>query len=120
AKISITEIKTNIRRVTNTNSSGNYEFPNLAPGVYRVDIEQNGFKKTTTPSVNVPINSAVRVDAALEPGQAQKTVTVTAKTALLQTKHTNIDNKLESKQVTNLPLANNHNFQNLLNLVPDT
>ena len=120
AKVAITEVKTNIRRVTNTNSSGNYEFPNLPPGEYRVDIEQSGFKKATTPSVNVPINSAVRVDAALEPGQAQETITVTAEAALLQTERADVGSKLESKQVTDLPLANNHNFQNLLNLVPGT
>jgi Carboxypeptidase regulatory-like domain/TonB dependent receptor len=120
AKVSITEITTNIRRVANTNASGNYEFPNLPPGQYRVDIEQSGFKKATTSSVNVPINSAVRVDAALEPGQAQETVTVTAEAAILQTERADVGAKLESKQVTDLPLANNHNFQNLLNLVPGT
>src|SRR5262249_14948661 len=120
AKVAVTEIATNIRRVTNTNSSGNYVLPNLPPGVYRVDIEQSGFKKATTPSVDVPINSSVRVDATLEPGQAQETITVTAETALLQTDRADVGAKLESRQVTDLPLATNHNFQNLLNLVPGT
>ena len=120
AKVTITEIKTNIQHVGTTNASGTYQFPNLPPGIYRVDIEQAGFKKATTPSVDVPINSAVRVDAALEPGQAQETVTVTAEAALLQTDRADVGAKLESKQVTDLPLANNHNFQNLLNLVPGT
>ncbi|HEX7962285.1 MAG TPA: TonB-dependent receptor [Terriglobales bacterium] len=121
AKVTITEIKTNIRHVGTTNASGTYQFPNLPPGVYRVDIEQAGFKKATTPSVDVPINSAVRVDAALEPGQAQETITVTAEAALLQTDRADVGTKLESRQVTDLPLAGpNHNFQNLLNLVPGT
>jgi len=100
AKVTVTEIKTNIRHVGTTNASGTYEFPNLPPGVYRVDIEQPGFKKASTPSVDVPINSAVRVDAALEPGQAQEVVTVTAEAALLQTDRADVGAKLESKQVT--------------------
>ena len=121
AKVTITEIKTNIRHVGATNASGTYEFPNLPPGQYRVDIEQAGFKKATTPSVDVPINSAVRVDASLEPGQAQEVVTVTAEAAILQTERADVGTKLESRQVTDLPLAGaNHNFQNLLNLVPGT
>src|SRR5256714_14653824 len=113
AKVTVTEIKTNIRHVGTTNASGTYEFPNLPPGVYRVDIEQPGFKKASTPSVDVPINSAVRVDAALEPGQAQEVVTVTAEAALLQTDRAGVGAKLESKQGAGLPLANTQKFPKL-------
>src|SRR3954468_14931381 len=74
AKIVITETNTGVSRTINTNESGNYALPNLPPGMYAVTAEQAGFKKATRAGVDVPVNTTVRVDLALEPGQITETV----------------------------------------------
>ena len=51
AKITLAEIDTQISSVRSTNASGNYEFPFLKPGRYRVTIELAGFKKGDRKSV---------------------------------------------------------------------
>ena len=101
-----------------TNESGNYTFPNLQPGTYSITVEATGFKKATHQNIDVLINSSTRVDLSLEPGSVSETVLVTTAPPLLQTDRADISTKIEARQIANLPLGTNRNFQSLLNLVP--
>ena len=85
AKVTITETKTGIGRNTEANDSGNYSFPSLEPGTYRVAAERTGFRVTVREAVDLLVNTTVRVDLVLQPGQVNETVTVTTEVALLQT-----------------------------------
>jgi hypothetical protein len=51
-------------------------------------------------------------------GSVSEEVLVTTAPALLQTDRADISTKIESKQVADLPLGTNRNFQSLLNTVP--
>src|SRR5947209_8385488 len=68
AKITVTEMQTGISRSTTTNQSGNYEFPNLAPGRYSITAEQQGFRRETQANIEVQVNSTVRTDLKMVPG----------------------------------------------------
>src|SRR5260370_29504776 len=120
AKVKITETLTGASRTSVTNESGNYEFPSIPPGLYEVLVENPGFKKQARRDVEVTVNSTVRVDLRLEPGATSETVVITAEIPMLQTDRADIGAKMESRQVTELPIGTNRNFQNLLNLVPGT
>src|SRR5438105_1916601 len=118
AKITITEVKTGIVHSATTNDSGNYEVPDLPPGLYEVVAEKQGFKKEVHKDIEVLVNTDTRVNLVLEIGTEQETVVVTAEIPMLQTDRADVGAKIESKQVVDLPLGNNRNFQNLVNLVP--
>src|SRR6266851_2426952 len=118
AKVTATEMKTGVSRSTTTNDSGNYAFANLPPGLYEVATEKQGFKKAVRSGVDVVVNTDTRVNLALDPGAISDSVVVTAETPILQTDRADVGAKIDSKQVVDLPLGNNRNFQNLLNLVP--
>jgi len=120
AKVTITEMKTGVGRKSTTNDSGNYEFSDLPPGQYQVAVEREGFKKSVRSGVDVLVNSDVRVNLALEPGALTQTVTVTSEAPILQTERADTGRKIETRQVEDLPLTLNRNFQGLLNLVPGT
>lgn len=120
AKVTATETKTNVARSTVTNESGNYTFPDLAPGLYSITVESTGFKKETRKNLNVEVNSTVRADIQLTPGNITETVEVTAEAALLQTDTAETGRKIEAVTAENVPLGTQRNFQNLLNLVPGT
>src|ERR1051325_10056661 len=62
AKVTITETNTNISRSTQTNDSGNYVFPDLPPGTYRVTAEQTGFKRASRAGIDVVVNTTSRID----------------------------------------------------------
>lgn len=120
ARVTITEMNTGFQRSSTTNDSGNYEFSHLPPGRYEVAVEHEGFKRAVRAGVDVIVNSDTRVDLGLQPGTANETATVSAEAPILQTDRADTGRKIEERQVEDLPLAYNRNFQGLLNLVPGT
>jgi Carboxypeptidase regulatory-like domain len=118
AKVTITERDTGLTRTTNTNESGNYAFPDLPPGTYTVIAEQTGFKRASRGGIELIVNSSERVDLTLTPGQITETVEVTGEAPILQTERADTGRKIETKQLSELPLGGSHNFQSLTILVP--
>jgi hypothetical protein len=122
AKVTIIETNTGVGRSTLTNESGNYTFPDLPPGRYAASMEKTGFKKATRSAVDVLVNSAVRLEFTLVPGDVTETISVTAETPGLQTERADTGRKVETTQLEDLPVSTQggRNFQALLNLVPGT
>ena len=120
AKVLITEQNTGVSRTAVTTQAGYYAFPDLPPGVYTVSVELTGFKKAVRQNVDVLVNTTVRADIQIQPGEVTETVQVTAEAPLLQTDRADTGRKIETKQLADMPLGFNRNFQSLLNLVPGT
>jgi len=118
AKVQIVEQNRGLTRDSLTNDSGLYTFPNLEPGVYRVMVEATGFQRFVRDNAEVQVNSTLRVDVELRPGNVTETIEVSAAPALLQTDRADTGRTIETRQVADLPLGFNRNFQSLLNLVP--
>ena len=119
ATVTATETRTNIVVSTTTNQDGNYVFSNLKNGIYRVEASQSGFKKVVRDGVVVDVNTTIRVDLAMQIGDVTETVTIEAgAAAILQTDRADTGRLIETKQVAELPLAFNRNFQGLLVTVP--
>jgi hypothetical protein len=119
ATVTITETRTNITAVTTTNADGNYVFSNIKEGVYRVETTQKGFKKVARESVQVDVNTTVRVDLVMPVGEVSETVTIQSDSApVLQTDRADTGRLIETKQVAELPLGFGRNFQGLLVTVP--
>ncbi len=121
AKVTLTEVNTGIVHNAQTNASGNYTFSNLPEGNYSVTVEAPGFKRETKENNRVEINSNVRVDAVLQPGQVSESLVVTAEAPPLQTDRADTGRSIDTMNVSQLPvLVSNRNFQALLALVPGT
>lgn len=118
AKVTVTEMNTGISRSMQTNESGNYIFPALEPGTYRVTVEHTGFRTAIKEGVVLLVNTTVRADLTLQPGVVSEAITVAAEVPILQTDRADIGRKIEAVQMVNLPLGYGRNFQALLNLVP--
>ncbi|MBL8220175.1 MAG: TonB-dependent receptor [Bryobacterales bacterium] len=120
AKVSLSETRTGLNQSTTSNQSGNYSFNNLTPGAYKVEVEVQGFRKAVKSGLDVLVNSTVRADLELTPGAVNEVVTVSADVAVLQTDRSDTGRKIETRQLADLPLTYNRNFQSLVNLVPGT
>jgi hypothetical protein len=118
AKVTALETNTGISRQSETNQSGNYVFLNLPPGVYSVTIELAGFRKAVREGVELTLNSTIRVDLELVPGQVTEQIVVQAEAPLLQSDRVDTGRKIEVRQLADMPLPQNRNFQSLVNLVP--
>ncbi len=120
ATVTITEVNTGLTHEAKTNDSGNYTFPDLSPGRYSVAATAASFKKALRENVDVNVNSTSRVDIAMATGDVSETVTVTDAPPMLQTDRADISVNFDTRQVADMPLSVNRNFQGLLNLVPGT
>ena len=118
ATVTITETNTNLTRSAPTNANGNFAFPSLEPGVYRMRVEHEGFRSTVRDGVEVQVNSTVRIDFQLQVGAVSETVNVTDQAPILQTDRSDTGRKIETRQLTDMPLLFNRNFQGLVGLVP--
>lgn len=118
ATVTITETSTNISYNTLTNESGNYSFPNLKDGTYKVVAELTGFKKVIRDGIIVPVNTTQRVDLKLEVGAIEESVTVVGESPTLQTDRADTGRLIESIHIQEVPLGFNRNFQGMLITVP--
>ena len=117
ATVTITHTETNQARETTSNETGNYLFPNVAAGTYRVDVTLPGFQSFRAQDIVVRLNTAVRVDAKLSVGTLQESVLVSADAVLLQTETAAVQTQTTSEQLENLPI-NGRSFQSALTLTP--
>jgi len=113
----LTNTATQERRTVESDPEGHYQFSNLIPGNYRLDIEKTGFKHLTRDGIEVQVQATVRVDASMQIGDVGQTVEVTAQTPLLQTETSSLGTVVDPRKVQEMPL-NGRNVLNLVTLVP--
>ena len=115
--VTLINLGTSERRTVETDALGNYQFVNLVPGPYRIEIQRVGFKRLTRDQIQVEVQAVVRIDATLEVGDVGQVVEVKAETPLLQTETSSLGQVVESRAVQQMPL-NGRNVLNLVALVP--
>ena len=100
-----------------TGSGGIFAFPNLIAGLYRVEVEAEGFKHSIQDNVEVQVGVSTRVDATLQVGSREQTVVVTTEAPPLQTDNASLGTTISREEVESIPLSG-RNVENMLTLVP--
>lgn len=118
ALVKAVETGTGNTRQTETNDGGTYDIPTLPQGTYDVTVNRAGFENFVAQRVVVSIDSVVRVNAVLRVGAATETVQVSGQAAALQTDTAEVRAEITNKDLQELPVPVNRNYQNLLVLVP--
>jgi len=85
ASVTLANLTTLEKRTQSTDSDGHYTFANLAPGEYRLDVEEQGFKTLTQSTIALNAQQKERFDAQLQTGAVSETVEVNAAAPVLQT-----------------------------------
>jgi hypothetical protein len=104
ATVTVANEATGNKRSTVTNSSGFYVMPDIPVGTYTVTIEIPGFKKFARTGIRLTAASQVAVDAELELGSLEETITVTAAQSFVQTTTAQVARTIETKQIQELTL----------------
>src|SRR5579883_1245620 len=117
ASVAVINTGTSERRTAQTDTQGSYQFVNLVPGVYRIEVEKEGFRRLTRDQIQVQVQAAVRVDTELQVGDISQNVEVTSAVPLLQTEQANLSQVVEGRTIQDMPL-NGKNVLNLVGLVP--
>jgi hypothetical protein len=112
ARVVLLNVTTQLSVSTTTEASGDFRFLSLGPGTYKISVEASGFSKADT-SVVLDNNQILTVPITVKVGSATDTVTVTSEQPLVSTADTRNQTTLESKALSDLPLAG----RNLLALI---
>ena len=104
AKVNAENTGTGTNRETRSNSTGEYLIPTIPTGVYRVSITAPGFKTFVQGGVQLQVEQNTRVDAKLEIGQVNETVTVAANVVNVDTQSATLGATVDNVRVANLPL----------------
>jgi hypothetical protein len=117
AHVVAVNVNTNIRYEAATNGAGEYYFPNLLPGTYRMEADMTGFKAVVKPNIVLHVQDAVEINFELAIGSAAESVTVEGGEPLVQLATSDLGTVVDSKTVRELPL-NGRSWTDLATLQP--
>ncbi len=104
AKVEVRNASTGVSRTTATNAAGNFQFPLLSPGTYRLTVEFSGFSKYVRDGIALDVAEKPDIEVVLHPGAVTQTVEVTAGAPLLETNTSDIGVVVTHREVEDLPL----------------
>jgi hypothetical protein len=88
-----------------SNEQGQYRFPALPPGAYRVTYELAGFTSVVREDILVGIGFTATVNVQLNLASLQESVTVTGASPIVDTQNTNIQNNFGAELLKTIPNA---------------
>jgi hypothetical protein len=88
-----------------TSGAGTFTIPSVPTGTYTVTISLTGFKTSVLTDVVANVGGPASVRASLTVGGQQETITVEAKSELIQTQSSAVSTTIDARQITSLPLT---------------
>lgn len=116
AVVSIINSETAAVRKTLANATGDYNFLQVPPGTYRVEVQKPGFRQFLS-QVRLQVNTPSTLNIRLEIGQVTETVNVVEEAMAVNTQNATTGNPFTELQVRQLPLQT-RNVVELLALQP--
>lgn len=118
ATVTLTNVATNTSQTATSNGSGQYTFPTVTPGTYRVNVTKQGFKDAMVQNLVVDISKSYLVNVNMQVGEVSQSVTVEAGAGNnLETTTAQVGNVISASEMSTLPTLS-HDAQELINLQP--
>jgi hypothetical protein len=99
-----------------TDEHGQWALPSMPQATYRVSVTMKGFRTTVVDRVVMEPGIPVTVNAKLEIGSMTETVEVSGTQELVQTSSATVNNSLEKRQMTELPMLSRNGLDMLMSL----
>jgi hypothetical protein len=117
--VTLENVGTGAMRRAVTDSIGDYQFPEVQPGIYRVRGEFPGFTTIVHQNVQLLVNTPMTLDLKFEKvGDVSETITVIEPlAAVIDTIDATVGNTIQNTQIVALPLES-RNVSGLLSLQP--
>lgn len=117
AKVTITDESSGLTRTIESDKNGEYNFSQLNPGTYRLEVRLDRFKTFVAAKVSVLVATPTEFSVKLELGAVSDQVVVESAAPLLNTQDATVGNAIDEQQVKSLPFLA-RNVVNLLTLQP--
>ena len=121
AKVTVTNVDTNVSKTAVTTSAGTYYITDLIAGTYTVKVEMTGFKTFVQRGVAVVGGATSTANATLQPGEIAQSVEVVAPSVALQTEQPQVGTTVNETLTESLPQiisGNNRQIDNFIFLTP--
>jgi hypothetical protein len=105
AGVKLSNPSTGLERTETTDANGEFNFPDLALGSYRLTISKNGFQTVAITDIATSQNEVNTVSPVLKVGNVTSEIEVTSAPPLLQTETASVGGQLTQEQVTALPIG---------------
>jgi hypothetical protein len=115
AKVTATNVGTDAKSSATTNETGSYRFVDMATGMYTITIEANGFRKTTLSEQRLVVASTLRIDASLEVGEVNTSITVESVAQQVTTDDAQLGQTMT--KIDELPILSGNGGRDALNLL---
>lgn len=111
ATVTLLNVNTGVSTVKKTSDTGLYLFDLVQPGTYTVTVEATGFPKFTQPSIPVQSGGDVTINAVLNPGELQQSVTVNEAAAAVEFNSANNELTIDTKMANDTPRLDRNPFK---------
>ncbi len=103
ATVTVTDKRNGHSQTTQTSSDGEFEFSNLLPGDYNMNIEAANFKSLRINEVKVDLNKTTDIPVELAVGVKEESITISAAgSELVQTTTTTLSRDFSERQAVDL------------------
>ena len=116
-RVVLSNIATANKVEASTDDSGYYQFLNIPPGNYKLEVQKAGFKKLSQGPLELQVEGSLRINLQLQVGEVTETVNVSSATPLIQAETNSLGAVIDQRETTELPL-NGRNPMSLAALVP--
>jgi hypothetical protein len=104
AAIALTNVDTNLVIAGVSANDGDFTFPLLQPGRYRLSVEMTGFEKFGTETFNLTVDQTQRIDVPLKIGDVKQSVTVLGQATLVASETSSLGQVITTQELEDLPM----------------
>jgi hypothetical protein len=104
AKVTLLNKANGVTVHTTTNSSGNYAFISLNPGVYSITANEKGFVTIVHDDVTVTVDQTTTVNLTLQIGSVSNVITVKGTAGLIESSNSTVGQLISAATIDRVPL----------------
>jgi hypothetical protein len=103
ATVTIINLETGATRSAHTDNNGRFNFPQLKPGTYSINVELQGFEPGQNQSVSAALGQKQTIDFRLKTAGLKQSVEISSEAPILNPQNANTSTSLTAPTLENLP-----------------
>jgi len=104
ARVTVQNVDTGFTQTVNTGPAGDYLFPRLSVGKYKLTVEKEGLETYVQSGIELAVSQTATQKVVMTVGAVSQQVTVTGDTSLVTTQSAAISQVVTERQIVDLPL----------------
>lgn len=104
AKVTVQNTDTGFTQTVNTGAAGDYLFPRLPVGKYKLTVEKEGLQTYVQSGIELTVSQTATQKVAMSVGAVSQQVTITGDASVVTTQSATVSQVINQRQIVDLPL----------------